>query len=180
MNVRRASVFCIAIACGLLTQSVWSQDAATPGPEHKMLKELEGTWDATIKTEGGPSSKGVAVYKMECGDLWLVSDFNGSFGEMKFQGRGLDGYDPEKKKFIAVWIDSMTASPMIFEGTYDAKTKTQTMLGEGKGPDGKPAKYKNVTTTPDKDHQTFKMYLIGPDGKDNLMMTIDYTRRKAK
>ena len=177
MNLRRVSFLFLAMAT-CLTSAGWCQEAVTPGPEHKMLKELEGTWDATIKTEGQPASKGTAVYKMECGGLWLISDFTGSFGDLKFQGRGTDGYDTDKKKFVAIWVDSMTSAPMVFEGTYDAKTKTQTMHGEGKGPDGKPAKYKNVTTTPDKDHQTFKMYVLGPDGKENLMMTIEYTRRK--
>jgi hypothetical protein len=67
---------------------------------------------------------------------------------------------------------------MRFEGTYDEKSKTITSTATGKGPDGQPAKYKNTTTYPDKDHQTFKMYLVGPDGKDSLMMTIEYSRKK--
>jgi hypothetical protein len=53
-----------------------------------------------------------------------------------------------------------------------------TMLGAGKGPDGKPAKFKTVTKIKDHDHQTFTMFLVGPNDQDIPMMSIDYTRRK--
>ena len=53
-----------------------------------------------------------------------------------------------------------------------------TMTGEAPGPDGKPAKHKLVTHSPDNDHQTFTMYMIGADGQENKVMTIEYTRKK--
>ncbi len=44
--------------------------------------------------------------------------------------------------------------------------------------DGKPAKFKSVVKVKDKDHYSFQMFIIGADGKEALMMTIEYTRRK--
>jgi hypothetical protein len=64
------------------------------------------------------------------------------------------------------------------EGDYDKEKKTLTMTGLGPGMDGKPAKFKGVTHFPDNDHQTFTMYAVDADGKDNKMMTIDYVRKK--
>ncbi len=149
----------------------------TPGPEHEHLKKLEGTWSAKIKM-GDAESPATATYKMVCGGMWLMSDFQGQFGDQKFSGQGLDSYDPEKKKYVSVWVDSMSTRPMLLEGTHDKEKKTTTMTGEAPGPDGKPAKHKMVTQMPDDDHMTFTMYIIGPDGQENKVMTIEYTRKK--
>lgn len=148
-----------------------------PGPEHERLKRLEGTWNAKTKV-GDSESSGTVTYRMECGGLWLISDFRGEFAGQQFQGRGMDGYDPEKKKYVSVWVDSMSTRPSLFEGSYDPAKKTLTMTGEAPGPDGRPAKHKMVTQIQDDDHHTFTMYVVGPDGQENKMMSIDYTRKK--
>jgi hypothetical protein len=127
---------------------------------------------------GDAESKGTMVWKMDLGGLWLVSDFQGDFGGMKFSGKGMDGYDPIKKKYVSVWVDSMSTSPMLSEGTYDKDGKTLTMTGEGPGADGKPAKYKMTTEYKDKDTIFWTMYGPGPDGKEGMQFTISYKRRK--
>ena len=165
------------VAVVLVGCIVVAQEPAKPGPEHEIFKELEGTWDAVIKSEGGQST-GVMTYKLECGGLWLCSDFKGDFGGTPFQGKGIDGYDTTKKKYVGVWVDSMSSAPMMMEGTYDAATKTGTMIGKGPGPDGKPATFKSVSVRKDRDHDTFTMSLVDPSGKDIPMLTIEYTRRK--
>lgn len=153
------------------------QAPPAPGPEHEILKKMEGTWTAKVKM-GDNESPATVTYKLECGGLWLVSDFRADFGDMKFQGRGMDGYDPDKKKYVSVWVDSMSARPMFLEGTFDKEKKTLTMTGEGPGPDGKPAKQKMVTQHTDDDHHVFTMYVTGADGQEVKMMTIEYTRKK--
>lgn len=171
------------LAVGLWLALTWApavgfgQEAPAPGPEHQELKRLEGDWIATVKSFGS-ETKGTMSYRMECGGLWLVSDFHGEFGGQRFHGRGLDGYDPQKKKYVSVWVDSMSTRPMQLEGEMDKEKQTVTMLGEGPGPDGKPAKYKSVTQYVDADHATFKMFMVGADGKDTEVMTIEYARKK--
>src|SRR5438105_4244282 len=144
-----------------------------PGPENELLKQLVGTWDCTVKF-GGMQSKGKAVYKEGPGGLWILSDFTGEFGGAPFKGHGIDGYDPAKKKYVGVWIDSMDTTPLVSEGAYDKGTKTLTMQGEAKGPDGKPATHIMKTQWKDKDTLLFSMFMKGPDGKDQPVMTIDY------
>lgn len=148
-----------------------------PGPEHEMLAEMVGTWDCTVKTEGAPDSKATSVAKMELGGLWLATEFEGEFGGMPFQGKGLDTYDLEQKKYRSIWVDSFGTSPVLMMGDYDKATKTLTMTGEGPGPNGPATKYKSVTTHADKDHQTFKMFLVQGE-TETPMMTIEYVRRK--
>lgn len=144
------------------------------GPEHAILKKMEGNWDTTMKMMG-QESKGTATYKMDLGGLWLASTFEGDMMGQKFSGRGYDTYDAGKKKYVGVWFDSMSTSPMMMEGTYDAAKKTMTMVGEAPGEDGKMAKHKMTTTMPDDNTMNFAMYM--GDGKDP-MFTIVYKRKK--
>ena len=150
-----------------------------PGPEHAKLKELEGNWDAVVTSHmDGKKSKGEASYKMECGGLWLTSDFKGQMEGQPFHGKGFDSYDATKKKHIGVWVDSMMTVPLVMEGTRDAATKTTTCTGECPGPDGKLMKVKAVTKEISANQHTFEMYMVAADGKETKTMTIEYTRRK--
>ena len=169
--------FTLGIAVGTSATLTVAQGFATPGPEHQTLKKHEGEWIAKIKSGEG-ESRGALTAKMECGGLWLVTDFRGEFGGQPFQGRGMDSYDPGKKKYVSVWVDSMSTRPMLFEGDFDKEKKTLTMIGEGTGPDGQPMKFKSVTKFPDDDHQSIIMYLVGSDGSENEMLSIEYTRKK--
>ncbi|PYM15918.1 MAG: hypothetical protein DME18_02940 [Verrucomicrobia bacterium] len=176
-NTQVSIIGSILLTFAIAHISALGQSPPTPGPEHEALKKLEGTWNAKVKM-GDEESAATATYKMVCGGMWLMSDFQGSFGDQKFSGRGLDGYDPEKKKYVSVWVDSMSTRPMFLEGTHDKEKKTTTMSGEAPGPDGKLAKHKMVTHMPDDDHMTFTMFILGTDGQENKIMTIEYTRKK--
>jgi hypothetical protein len=147
-----------------------------PGAEHKELQKLAGTWD-TVMDFAGQKSKGTATYKSICGGMWVQSDFQGEFGGQKFEGHGLDGYDLNKKKFVGVWVDSMSSTPMNMEGDFDEAKKQLVMKGEMPGPDGKMQKFKSVSEIKDDDHFTFKMY-TGGEGQEQLAFTIEYTRKK--
>ncbi len=173
--MKTLSKFCAVVLIAVLTAvAAPAQDFPKPGPEHEVLKKMEGNWDATMKY-GGAESKGTMTYKMELGGLWLTSSFEGDFGGMKFSGKGLDSYDPAKKKYVAVWVDSMATNPMLMEGNYDKDKKTMTMTGEGPGMDGKLAKFKMVSTMPDNDTIHFSMFM--GDAKEP-QFTIDYKRKK--
>ena len=167
--------FCaVALAAGLLAPAAPAQEFPKPGPEHELLKKMVGTWDLTMKG-GGMESKGTVTYKLDLGGLWLVGHLESDFGGMKFSGRGYDTYDAGKKKYVSVWIDSMSTSPMVMEGTYDAAKKSLTMTGEGPGMDGKITKWRSVSETPDDNTVNFRMY-VG-DGKEPAF-TIVYKRKK--
>jgi hypothetical protein len=164
----------VGMALVLLAPAAGAQEPPKPGPEHELLKKWVGTWDTTMKVMGG-EVKGVAIYKMELGGLWLASTYEGEFGGMKFQGRGLDSYDAAKKKYVGVFVDSMSTSPLVMEGTYDKAKKTLTMEGEGPGMDGKPTKYKSVAEWKDDNTVVFSLYV---GGEKEPGFTITYKRRK--
>lgn len=168
----------LALVCLSAAGPSFAQDFPKPGPEHKRLaEELVGTWDCEMNV-GGQKSKCTAVYKTICDGMWLASDFEGELGGARFHGHGLDGYDLHKKKYIGVWVDSWTSSPLRMEGDYDPKTKRLVMTGDSVSIDGKPEKFRAVHETKDKDHFTFSMTMLLPDGTEQPAFSIEYTRRK--
>jgi hypothetical protein len=74
----------------------------------------------------------------------------------------------------------MLPSALVLEGNYDASGKVLTMIGMGVGHDGKPAKYRNVTTWTGPDTYVFEMFITGSDGKEVSGLKMTYTRRPAK
>lgn len=171
----------LGVTAALFQAACLAQEPAMEqaGEEHKMLGELAGTWTAVMKPVGGaPESKGTAKYTVAGGGMWVLSELEMDMGGMKFWGHGTDGYDLKKKKFVSTWIDNMTSSVMLFEGDYDAKTKTLTMTSEAPGPDGKPTTWKSVSKMVDADHFSFDMH-TKVDGKDVKMFSVEYTRKKA-
>jgi hypothetical protein len=157
----------------ILVASAQAQGLPQPGKEHDHLKRLVGTWDA----ESG-SGTGTMTYTMGLGGMWLIGDFEGEFGSMTFEGKGLDTYDPATKKYRSVWVDSFSTAPRIMEGNFDKDNKIMTLSGEGPGPDGEPAKFKSITEIKDADTVSFSLIMADKDGKDLPMVTITYKRKK--
>jgi hypothetical protein len=169
-----------SILCALVVVALGVRTAAgqgpKPGPEHEKLKKFEGEWDAVVKFGGG-ESKASASYKLTLGGFWLQSHFKADFGGMPFEGQGLAGYDPHKKKYVSTWADSVAPHLMVMEGNFAADGKTFTETGEGMGPDAKLQKLKSVYEFKDKDTIVFTMYKV-EGGKDEQMMQITYKRKK--
>ena len=166
--------------------SAWAQQdmppMPKPGPEHEILKMDAGTWDAVVEMFAAPgqppaTSKGTETSAL-MGGLWLVSEFKGDMMGSPFEGRGIFGYDLTKKKYVGVWVDSMSAGIAHVESTYDATTKTMTGTMEAPDMSGKVSKMKETTVYKDPNTRVFTLFTPGPDGKDAPMMRITYTRRK--
>jgi hypothetical protein len=164
----------VVVVAAALVVPARGQEMPKPGPEHKVLKALEGTWDTTMKA-GGKETKGKITYKMELGGMWLVGALEGELFGAKFTGKSLESYNAAKKKYVSVWVDSMAGAPVLMEGTYDKEKKTMTMSGEGPGMEGKTTKYKSVTKM--LDANTLEMSMWAGDGKEPAF-TVTYKRRK--
>lgn len=163
-----------------------AQEFPKPGPEHEQLKRLAGEWDALVKcqmpaSDGSSStqeSKGEYTAKLDVGGYFLVTEFKCHLGGQAFHGRGLNGYDPFKKKYVGVWVDSMSPSVYMLEGAFDESGKVYTETMTGPDPQGKPMKMRMTTEIQDNEHLHVKMFGPGDGGKETLMMEIAYTRKK--
>jgi hypothetical protein len=148
--------------------------------EHALLKQMAGDWDVKVSMFMGPEamvSNGTYEAHM-VGDTWVAGDFEGDFMGMPFYGHGVNGYDVKAKKHVSYWFDSMTTSPNVSEGTYDAAAQALTMKGKGFDMMGKEVAQTETTVFKDADTMLFSMTQPGADGKDVKVMEIVYTRQK--
>jgi hypothetical protein len=184
MNPLTLPIFVLAATLAAPFAPLAAQGPVQPGPEHQKFAAAAGTWDAVVESTGpdgkATQSKGISEQRIACGGLWLIDDFKAEFGGAPFEGHGVLGFDPQKGKYVQTWVDSMAASPMHMEGTFDAAGKALTMGGMGIGEDGKPQPMRHVTTWQDADTYVFEMFVPGPGGKEIRVLKITYTRRGAK
>jgi hypothetical protein len=176
-----AIVAAAAWVCGAKVQERHGPPLPKPGPQHEHLKKYEGAWDVTIKMEKGPfvsESKGVERCAIACGGLWLVAESEGDMGGgVQYQGRGLYGYDPLKKKHVGVWVDNMTPGLTLLEGDLESGGKKRTMIAKGADPTtGQVGSYSEVTEWQDDDTRVLRMSAPGTAGQP--FMTLTYRRRK--
>ena len=152
-----------------------------PGPEHARFKDAVGTWKTESKMWMGPGeptvSTGTSRMELLFGGRYLKEDYHCSSPEMPFKGLGLHGYDNHKKKYVSVWLDSLSTGIMMMEGAYDEATKTATMMGEYDDPFMGQFKAKSTIRELSKDRRLFEMYRIGADGKERKDMEITYIRQ---
>lgn len=170
----------VATALGLLVAGgrLKAQEcpAFQPLPEHAILAAAEGTFDLDFPSPEG--SAGSSSCNLDLGGQWLLEDVKATFCGKPYLGRGATSYDPAKKKFVNVWIDSVSPVPLISEGTYDKSTRTLTLVGDMVTPFGT-AKATLLTVFKDADTRTFTLTAKGPDGKDVEAVRIVY-KRSAK
>lgn len=161
----------------IISGETTAQEFPKPGAEHAILQKMVGDWDV-IMDMNGQKEKCRATYKSICGGMWVESDFEGKVAGIPFSGHGVDGYDLAKKKYIGIWVDSMTSAPMHMSGDYNADKKTLTMSGETTEPDGSQGKFRTTTVLKSDDAFTFQMFMAGPDGQEHLAFTAEYSRAK--
>jgi len=146
---------------------------------HEGFKHVVGKWNTemTCSMPGAPSqtTSGTATFKLLMGGRFLQQNFKGEYDGKKFRGMGINGYDNAQKKYVGIWIDNMGTGIMHTTGSYNEKTHVMTEMGESIMPTG-PMKMKMVTKPVDENKFTFTMYLLTPDGGEQQMMEIVYTR----
>ena len=172
----------VVLAGTLLAGVAGAQEMPKPAPEHGLLASDVGTWDATVEMwmePGKPPAVSKAVEKVSMlGGFWQVQEFEGTMMGGPFTGRGLTGWDAQKKKYVWAWVDSSSPGLSNGEGTYDARTKTLTGTMSGPGPDGTMQTINETIVWKSADERVFTMSSPGPGGKDVPVMRITYTRRK--
>jgi hypothetical protein len=110
-------------------------ELAKPGPEHKMLEKMVGSWEQTVKLWMTPGAepaemKGKSENKMILGARFLQSDVTGGEGEMKMEGLNLMGYDRRHNHFTTVGFDTWGTYYVTAAGPYDEKSNAIIMYGE--------------------------------------------------
>jgi hypothetical protein len=154
----------------------------TPGPEHKALEPLVGSWDCKVKLWMGPGtpqeSTGSVNRKWILGNRFIAEHVEGTALGMKFEGVGVTGYDRLKKKYTTAWVDSMTTAIGTSQGTYDAAAKKFSFSGKEIDPlTGMKKKTRDTITIVDDNKHILEMYQQGQQGPEMKVMEITCTRK---
>ena len=124
-------------------------ELAKPGPEHKQLESLVGTWDQEIKFWMEPGKppitfKGTCQNRMILGGRFLLTEAKGGSGPMAFENMIIMGFDRRTKKFTTVDFDSGGTYYVAAAGPYDESRKAIVMYGEDVDPALGTQKYDRV------------------------------------
>jgi hypothetical protein len=153
-----------------------------PGPEHKNLESLVGTWQARCRTWTSPNeapqvSEGTLHRKLFLGGRFIHEDFDGKLMDQPYQGMGTIGFDRAKRKYVTVWVDSMNTATNVSHGTYDGGTWT--FKHEDDCPiTGKRVKMRDTLRIVNDNEQVMEMYRQLGDEKEMRTMEIVLTRKK--
>jgi hypothetical protein len=156
----------------------------TPGEPHKLLARLEGSWTTRSRGWMEPDkppmeSIGACEQKLILGGRYLRQEYTGDMMGAPFTGLSFLGYDNHTKKYVSVWIDSMSTGIYYFEGTASADGKTITQDCSYDDPVKGPCLWRAVTRIKDDNNQEFEMYLTPKGGKEEKMMEMTVTRKEA-
>ena len=137
-----------------------------PGEAHEMFAADEGTWKCEVEMfvngPDGPPEKytGTEVNKLVSGGLYLKSEFRSKMGDQDFEGHGLMGYNPKKKRYEGMWVDNFTEAPTRMTGRYNKAKKIFTVTGVVQDEEGNDMKQKQVTTHLDDKTKRFEIFLV--------------------
>ncbi len=187
------SVF-LLMSLNFLFAQEWDQEKmnemmelAKPGPEHKMLEKMVGTWDQTVKLWMSPGAepaemKGKAVNKMILGGRFLQSNISSGEGEMKMEGLNLMGYDRRHKHFTTVGFDTWGTYYVTAAGPYNEGSKSIVMYGEDEEPTMEMTqKYNIIVRFVDED--TFVSEIIFKDKRtpdESEFKMVEVTNKRVK
>lgn len=171
-----------AVACPAQTPP----EMPKPVKEHEWLGQLVGEWETEAEAKLDPSQPPVKCVGTESirsiGGFWVLNETRGTppGSDVPMTGLMTLGYDPEKKKYVGTWVDSMTGHLWTYEGTVDSSGKKLTLLTEGPAPflpAGK-AKYRESVEIKDKDYKVFTSSIEVAPGEWHTFMTSHARRTK--
>ena len=155
-----------------------------PAPEHDFLQKFVGEWEVVSEGspgEGQPSITAKAVMKSSMlGKLWLVNASNTEIAGMKMDSIQMIGFDPQQKKYVGIWADSMINHLWHYQGTVDESGRKLVLSAEGPTMtgDGKMARYQDAFEFKDDDTIVTTSSMQAEDGTWTVFMTGTAKRRR--
>lgn len=159
---------------------------AKPGKEQQQLHKLTGEYSSEVKFYFMPDqppmvSKGSFKAFINLGGYFLDREFKvnlddaENFSGLAFHGRAYTGYDPFKRKYIGVWIDSGSPALYITEGYFSDSGNIYHETSIGPDPQGNPMKMR-MTTEVDNGKLLFTMFRANEDGSEILITKMIHTK----
>lgn len=152
-----------------------------PTKEHEWLKKLEGEWaiqgECTDPNGATKQIKGSESNEL-LGGFWSIGRVEAE-GDQPMKGIFTLGFDDEKKKYVATWVDSTHGTLWRYEGQLDSGGKVLTLEGEGRCPIEGMIKVKEIIEVQGPDKRTFTSQRE-KDGQWRTMLSLSYTRKSPE
>ena len=168
----------------VMPPETWAQsNFSEPGDAHRKLEPLVGTFDARVKSWVAPEGEAVLSTAVCEGRFILGGRFvqevcGGTETGQRFQAIALTGYDNHMRQYIAVGANTRGTSLVPCQGSFDAEGKVLTMTCEFVDPaTGRKKTSRGVTRIRDAATRTYESFETGPDGREQKVLEITYTRR---
>jgi hypothetical protein len=178
------SGFMLALLASAAVCAAQAPQLPTPEKAHQWLQQLVGEWEAVGEAYPAPGQPPMKIKGTESvrsvGGFWVVAENRSTMMDMPFTGVMTLGYDPERKKYVGTWLDSMSSYLWTYEGTVDSTGKTLTLETEGPCPmaPGRLSRIREVIELKGKDQKVFTSSVQAEDGKWVTGMTLNYRRKK--
>jgi hypothetical protein len=181
-----AGVVVLLLAGAAACQAQEAPEMPAPEKEHEWLAQLVGEWNSEGEVQMAPGQPPIKCQGTESvraiGGFWIIATNNGTFMEMPTTGVLTLGYDPEQKKYVGTWVDSMTSYLWKYEGAVDDSGKILTLLAEGPNPmaPGQTMKFRDMIELKSKDHKVLTSSVQTDDGQWQTFMTMNYRRKGSQ
>jgi hypothetical protein len=148
-----------------------------PGPEHKHLQALVGTW---ILSMDGTEKKGRTEFKSIWDGRFVTEEAKLPFGGFDWEWRGFYGYDKHKKKYTAFWVDNMDTNTESADGYRDQTGKVLAFYGHHYDPRGDDVKYCWRILFVSDDRIDIQMLDVDKSGKETPVISLHGERLKPQ
>lgn len=157
-------------------------DMNPPSRQHQWLDRLVGTWSSKGEANCMPGQPAMQLSGIETvrsiGGFWAHTVIESDNPEMPYTQLVTVGYDPDKEKYIATVVDSMSGYRWLAEGTVDDTGNKLTMETEGPFPfrDAPLSRFQDVTEFKSADHKVFTSSIQEEDGSWTILMKFEAKR----
>jgi len=162
------------------------QEFSTPGPEHKLLESLNGSWVAGLQSFSSDTSlpvpgKATITQKSELGGRFFHSTFSGIIMGQPFEEVSISGFNNAKKQYHSILYNNRGTGFVFMEGHYNHITQTFTWTGTQTDLiTGGNRKIKKIVKINNKNAFTLILYETGSNAKERKVLEGIFTKRKHR
>ncbi len=184
MKTFAVSGLCLAIFSASLLLAQEPPKVTAPQKEHEWLQQFVGEWESDLEASAGPGQPAMkcqgTMKSRALGGFWVLSEMEMDMMGMPMKAVQTLGYDPQAKKYVGTWVDSMSNHMWKYTGAIDKGGKILTLEAEGPNfmLEGKLSMYRDVYEFKSKDHLVLTSSMQGDDGKWNTFMSGNILRKK--
>ena len=155
---------------------------ARPGPEHRWLEPLVGSWTVEIRWEApgrqAASLVGTSENRWILDGRFLLCEAAVGDGPSRVEATTLYGYDQRQKRFFAIALSSLATQPLQLSGPYDPAAAGFLLSGrERDETTGAPLTYREQLSIESPNRHLLRLYYDSAGRTPLKVVESVYTRR---